>query len=405
MILEGQYKVKPFTFPEADEYLDALINIQMADTGWIGHMYTNLFFYEATQLIANAIHLFQSGYFDCAFYSLRQSLEISLSVIYLDENQVRIKSWCALSDDFQNNQMFKSLQETNANFKELRSACKDFFDGFQKIRRRINKYIHKQGYESFYHTFSEHDINKERVRRFRIKQDFSVATQKCIGIIALYRLAIDPLPVVLMDEEVMLRSDDLITESFSPNFVKKYIGEDILNRFKETSMYQSLHDWFMNRDKQNEAVFMLIHYQMFHREDFNAICQQVNLCSLHDLIAVAIFMCSEHISRIFISDGILEYNSNTKSNRESGTTYFGPSYYEDLFSDKSHNYNLPYYNAYISRLKIYNEWEYIEHNECLTNKEIQLLELSSEKLSVDYKNMDEQIRTLLAEHKIDICPE
>ena len=41
------------------------------------------------QMIANSIYLFQEGFFDAAFYSLRQSIEISIGTLYLTANPKR----------------------------------------------------------------------------------------------------------------------------------------------------------------------------------------------------------------------------------------------------------------------------------------------------------------------------
>ena len=78
--------VKPIGIPNADGYITDLNNISLAVTGFVHAWESNLFFGEASQLIVNAIGLFQLGYFDCAFYSLRQSIEISIGTIYLTAN-------------------------------------------------------------------------------------------------------------------------------------------------------------------------------------------------------------------------------------------------------------------------------------------------------------------------------
>lgn len=53
----------------------------------------NTFLAESIQLITNAISLFEQGYLDSAYYSLRQSLETALTIVYLSdfEEQVREK--------------------------------------------------------------------------------------------------------------------------------------------------------------------------------------------------------------------------------------------------------------------------------------------------------------------------
>lgn len=63
-------------------YLD-LMNIEHS---WSGRMDTNIgntFVMEAEQLLINAIELFELGYLDCAYYSLRSAVEISTTTFRL----------------------------------------------------------------------------------------------------------------------------------------------------------------------------------------------------------------------------------------------------------------------------------------------------------------------------------
>lgn len=52
-------KLHKFNLPDADEYIYAINNIQMATTGFINAMESNKFFAEACQMIINAIRLYQ----------------------------------------------------------------------------------------------------------------------------------------------------------------------------------------------------------------------------------------------------------------------------------------------------------------------------------------------------------
>lgn len=79
----GRWKVRKFALPNATKYIWDIDNITWAETGLIDAFGTNRFFDEASQMIANSIYLFQEGFFDAAFYSLRQSIEISIGTLYL----------------------------------------------------------------------------------------------------------------------------------------------------------------------------------------------------------------------------------------------------------------------------------------------------------------------------------
>ena len=82
-----------------------------------------------------------------------------------------------------------------------------FFENIRAVQKKTNKYVHKQGYSSFYTTqsysFSDHREDKVYLQ---IVSDFEGTLNVAIGAVAMYRLAIDPLPVILMDEELMMRS-------------------------------------------------------------------------------------------------------------------------------------------------------------------------------------------------------
>ena len=109
--------------------------------------------YKACQLLANSVRLFELGYFDCAFYSIRQSMELSLSGLYLFSNPDKIKGWKNLTKDFET-----ILHDT-------------------------------------------------------------------ITAVALYRLVIEPFPILMLDEDIVSRMPDLIAEPFSRGCA---IGDDSL---------------------------------------------------------------------------------------------------------------------------------------------------------------------------------
>lgn len=89
----GRWKVRKFVLPKASDYFWDIENITWAQTGLIDAFGANRFFDEASQMIANSIFLFQKGFFDAAFYSLRQSIEISIGTLYLTANPEKMKEW------------------------------------------------------------------------------------------------------------------------------------------------------------------------------------------------------------------------------------------------------------------------------------------------------------------------
>ena len=80
--IQDNWYIKPLELPNVEKFVSDINNISFATTGFVHAWESNLFFDEACQLIINAIKLFQLGYFDCAFYSLRQSIETTSVFVY-----------------------------------------------------------------------------------------------------------------------------------------------------------------------------------------------------------------------------------------------------------------------------------------------------------------------------------
>ena len=110
------------------------------------------------------------------------------------------------------------LKNNEPVFKDIRTKLPTFFKNLRTIQKKTNKYVHKQGFSSFYTTqsysWSDHRENKIYSK---IISDFEETVKAAIGAVAMYRLAIDPLPIILMDEELMMRSADFILKSLLLN--------------------------------------------------------------------------------------------------------------------------------------------------------------------------------------------
>lgn len=392
-------KLHKFNLPDADEYIYAINNIQMATTGFINAMESNKFFAEACQMIINAIRLYQDGYFDCAFYSLRQSIELSIGTIFLNANPDKYRSWNKLEKGFESGNMARYLADNEPTFKEVREKLCDYFDNLHELKKQIDKYVHKQGYKSFHISFQrvcgDLLIQKEKA----LLKLFEKSLRACIGAVAIYRLIIDPMPLVLSDENLMMRSGDFITEPYSIKFITEYIGEDIVEKLKTTQTYSDIESWLLANEKQNPTTFTLIHYQGFNRADFLELSSQLHLCSFYDRIAVGLFMCSTKISQVFL-DGIFWYWSEVKSNRIGGPV-MGASYYDDLFKNFSGDCNLPYDNVFISRFTLLNKVHYVEHNEVLSDEEISIINVLFSELRVLWQKNEDEIQGWLDSLKRD----
>lgn len=391
-----RWGVRPIHLPDSEEYLYDLENISMATVGIVDSFESNRFFDEACQMIANSIQMFQLGYFDAAFYSLRQSIETSVGTLYLTANPDKMQAWNKLEPGFESGKMANYLRANEPAFMDMVSKMQPFFDRVRRVQQDSNKYVHKQGYKTFYVTkrISYSDDRLKKVYN-RILHDFVQILKTAIGAVAVYRLAIDPLPVLLMDDDIRQRTGDLLTEPYSQDFVDKYIGQDVIDSYKQTYLFLSHKEFFLQKEKQNDAIYMLIHYQIIDRKYVEQLQDQLHLLSLHD-IALVFAMMSPNISRIFI-DGVFSYTTNTQPKNSSIT--IGESYYAKIFENQP-DYNVTFNDgAFMSRFKVGDEFSYVESNERLSDDEISGLCIVSEMLNDAFRKYEADLDGFLNKFK------
>lgn len=216
----------------------------------------------------------------------------------------------------------------------------------------------------------------------------------------MYRLAIDPLPIILMDEELMMRSADFITQPYSEEFVAEYIGYKNIELYKQTNLYQDYKESILAHEKQNESVYDIIHYQIIDRNRFKDITQQIHLLSYTDRLAVVIIMASTKIPQVYI-EGCFNYTSDVKAKHSDFV--IGESYYNDFFcNSESTNYNIPFkHGSFISRIKINENHSYIESNEPLNNTEIKALKYIEKTFNEEYIKQENEFKEWLKENNIE----
>ena len=364
--IAGHWNIKPLPLPKAKEYLEDLNDLRFSDSGMLAEVNPFFFVNEACQLLANSVRLFELGYFDCAFYSIRQAIEMSLSGLYLFSNPEKLKGWRNLEKGFELKTIVPELKVGKEEFAEIKELFSDFFERTAEEKKLMNKYVHKQGYKSLYFHYNSINAREKPERIIALTNDFETILHDTITAVALYRLVIDPYPILTLDEDIVSRMPDLIAESFSKSFVEKYISDEYVERYKGSTIYKGYYDYFKALPSQNEAVYALIHWQLFERKDYNQVKEQKDLLSLHDMEAVDLFMCSLKIGSVII-DGCISYSSETKL--KDSSLAIGEAYYEEIFNGQD-EYNVAYKGDYISRFRLNDGMTYLKHNDVLEKDEI-----------------------------------
>ncbi len=371
----------PLKIENKEKYYTDLTNLEHSWTGRMDAQISNTFILEAVQLIINSITLFEQGYFDSSFYSLRQSLEVSTTMTYLIDNDEQkrkgeLAKWKAQSRFPMYSQMIKMLESNKSVFSDIKEKMADYFGELNLTKQKLNKYVHKQGFNTFY-VSKNHPINQGKDRS-KFIQEYESYLKKCIGAIAVFRLTIDPFPILLNDEEIYTRTGDLMTRGYDDDFIKDYIGVENVEKYKGTEVYQNHYNSIIQEESKNIYVTNVVKDKYIDKEKIDKILEQKHLLGKHDLVAVILCGFSDKVAKVYCIGGMSMYFSSTKSKRESWS-------YSSLdfnnFEENPENYNLQYDEAYISTINFYEQVYFIEHNLQFSSAEINQLEELHPKLS------------------------
>lgn len=362
------------------EYLIDIYNIENSYTGRVTGVMTNMniFILEAVQLLVNSISLFEMGYFDAAYYSLRQSIEMCLVLIYFAELSDKdkekadreLKKWNKDKRFPMRKEIINDLSEIGLVFSDMKNKMKHFFKKISDLSNRINKYVHKQGFKYFYVIRKYYDNDKKNAGI----SDFEFFLRQSIGIVAVMRLAIDPYPLLLNDEEILYRCYDSITEPYSTNFIKKYIDKKDIKDYMETDIYKGYYEYHIKQPKKNIATFNVMKNHYIETNKMEDILKQIELLDIDDMISCRIVFSIKKVTRVYWYKGLLNYFTDRN---DSNILVYEYKIFEKYENSKD-LYNQNYENDFISvfKYKIYDSIEtvWVEHNEKLTDNEIKILE-------------------------------
>lgn len=362
--------LKPLKLKNKEKYYNDLINIEHS---WSGRMNTNVgntFIMEAEQQLINAIELFEMGYFDCAYYSLRSAIDISTTMVFLsdlpnDEREKYLDDWKQVKPFPLRNAMLKKLAKDGSIFVDMFEKMPNFFNQAKDLSERLNKYVHKQGLRHFY-VSRNHPIHGKTPQDTFIN-NFETHLKECIGVVAVMRLAIDPFPILLMDEEILYRCFDSMTEPYADDFVNEYIGTEVLEEYKNTDFYSTTRQSFEGEEKKNEAIFSIIKHQYINTKKFDDILKQFHLLPMYDAISTLIAYICPKVTKVYTCDGLMMYFTDRNTNR---TKMSWDSRDFKNFQNAQEKINQQYDEVFISVFKFKDEYYCVEHNELLENEDI-----------------------------------
>lgn len=273
----------------------------------------NQFLLESCQLLANSLDLIHQGYFDAAFYSVRQAGEaILIGALFTNldnaERKTKYKKWASLKRFPSFSELSGILRANDSEYRDLLEQMPEIDELISKLNRRANKYIHKQGHESFY--TKPYEVVSESARH--IREDFTDYFKTTVKVCAFFRLVVDPFPILQSDPECEYRFTGCMTIEFGQNFIDNCLGNDFVEHYIETDYYRN----WMNAIKSTfpqlkEVTYNVSSLHYIDLANIEDILDELDKLTLYEATAVlftALF--SEKVIAIHIT-GMLDVFSNS----------------------------------------------------------------------------------------------
>lgn len=348
-ILQERY-FKPVKIENKEYYYSLIYEISESLTsGIIVNFFhsnkINMIITEAGQSLANSIKLYELGYFDDAYYSMRSAIELATIMLDVGDNDYEkmVHNMNLFSNKEYRNfraSTLSYLKDNGIEFSDVNNKMPNFVNEINNTCKKLNKIVHKVGFDNFY------GIRKRYDEDFHKKQvvEFENNLISSIRIVAIMRLVIDPFPLLLADEEIYYRSPNILTYPFNERLLE-VIGEKSIAEFKNTDVYKSYQEELMKLEKRNQEVNDVVMANYIDLNNLDNIYLQKHLLDSHELKYVNIAGCSDKIILIISDNGFSRYNTSS-NNHEILCNHTNIN-----LKDASERFNIKYDSIFVSILE------------------------------------------------------
>ena len=249
---------------------------------------------------------------------------------------------------------------------------------------KSHKIIHKQGFDTFYKVrvlnYDERTFNKKEEINFFIKLlKYSICRLYIIFVI------LDPIGLVLADETIDRKLNfDPLTSAINLEFIKKNCPHDIIGLLHQTDFYTNLISSFSDKEEMNDDVYNVVREHYFNLETLDNIEKQKHLLSICEQFIFYVLKSGLKVSNFHIGGiDILPYWTSEPSNYNRSS--FDMNEFDKYISSGA--FNNAYNNVFISRVKVFNELFFLEHNEKFSKIQIELLQAIVNELNKQYNEL------------------
>lgn len=369
------------TLPEHDKLIDIIESLFPA-TGIVQNLFCNSFMLESIEMIKHSISLYEKGFFDCAFYSLRQSIEILNNMLLCADDEERLKHWSSKGWFPVDKKVKDILEKQNVAYSEIKTTIPDFFERTDIYLQQANKYIHKQGFDTFY-TFYWRKTDSDRNQCTDL---FLRLIKQAIGMVLIMNIALDPLSLALSDPDVVMHIPfDSMTEPIPLQVFEELLSIDILEKIKSTEHYKGLKEHFLSQEELNEATYEVIHYHHFDIQRIKEIEKQSHLLIIEQKLILQILLAGINAS-YFYPQSYSPLGYSTSYRAKTILNSWSSNQFDDYLGETFKS-NIPWNDMYISVFPLLDSYLIIQHNDLFKDAEIHLIEKNVNSTNQQYQQL------------------
>ena len=227
-----------------DLYEEAIENMLLI-TSNINLLFCNMFMKETVRLIKSGLELFEIGYYDAGFYSLRQAIENMNNMLYVTVDKDKKKDWTEKKNFPTNGRVITALEKMHENYIKTKEKMPDFFSEYDTLLKKVNKYIHKQGFDTFY------SIVENKIFYAEQEELFIKFLKHTISLSYLLNIVINPIILIVSDAELRMH---MRIKPLSQTIIDNFLC-NIIDKIKETTYYKFMKIIFLNK-KKSQMLFL-----------------------------------------------------------------------------------------------------------------------------------------------------
>lgn len=360
------------TLPQRENIIDAICSLELMTVGQGDRLFCNSFLTESVRLLKNSVFLFEEGYFDCAFYSIRQATETVNNMLYIaNKGKSELIKWNDKGYFPMNTRIVKQLSEIDAFYSEVKEAISNFFVAHEELMKKSHKIIHKQGFDTFYMIRNNPAYGTNFCKEDEISLFSDFLTQTICMMIILY-IIVDPISLVLSDEDLSMRFNfDPMAEPANVEYLQEHLGFDEVTKIKMTSYFTEFSKFFKEKEKMLPATFDVVRNNAFDLDCLEEIQSQRHLLNEYEKLILDLLLANIKFTQIYPECYLFGYITSIQSNYQK--MEWSSNEYEK-YLDVPESFNLSYHTIFRSIIKGPNSNWLLEHNVPFSDQDIERIQ-------------------------------